>query len=59
MVMRRGQEIEKTTPEAWQLSYAVAEVWAAHNGNGLSDQDYEMQKFIRPKEDKVIQELQV
>ena len=54
MVIRRGQEIEKTTPEAWQLSYAVAEVWAAHNGNGLSDQDYEMQKFIVENAESIV-----
>ena len=53
-VIRRGQEIEKTTPEAWQLSYAVAEVWAAHNGNGLSDQDYEMQKFIVENAESIV-----
>ena len=53
-VIRRGQEIEKTTPEAWQLSYAVAEIWAAHNGNGLSDQDYEMQKFIVENAESII-----
>ena len=54
MVIRRGQEIEKTTPEAWQLSYEVAEVWAAHNGNGLSDQDYEMQKFIVENAESIV-----
>ena len=53
-VIRWGQEIEKTTPEAWQLSYAVAEVWAAHNGNGLSDQDYEMQKFIVENAESIV-----
>ena len=54
MVIRRGQEIEKTTPEAWQLSYEVAEVWAAHNGKGLSDQDYEMQKFIVENAENIV-----
>jgi hypothetical protein len=54
MVIRRGQEIEKTTPEAWQLSYEVAEVWAAHNGKGLSDQDYEMQKFIVENAESIV-----
>ena len=54
MVIRRGQEIEKTTPEAWQLSYEVAEVWAAHNGKDLSDQDYEMQKFIVENAESIV-----
>ena len=53
-VIRWGQEIEKTTPEAWQLSYEVAEVWAAHNGKGLSDQDYEMQKFIVENAESIV-----
>lgn len=54
MVIKRGQEIEKTTPEAWQLSHEVAEVWAAHNGKGLSDQDYEMQKFIVENAESIV-----
>ena len=46
MIIRRGQEIEKSTPEAWKLSHEVAEIWSEHNGEKLNEQDYEVQKFI-------------
>ena len=46
MIVRRGQEIEKSTPEAWKLSHEVAEIWSEHNGEKLNEQDYEVQKFI-------------
>ena len=46
LIIRRGQEIEKSTPEAWKLSHEVAEIWSEHNGEKLNEQDYEVQKFI-------------
>ena len=46
LIIRRGQEIEKSTPEAWKLSYEVAEIWSEHNGEKLNEQDFEVQKFI-------------
>lgn len=46
MIIRRGQEIEKSTPEAWKLSHEVAEIWSEHSGEKLNEQDYEVQKFI-------------
>ncbi|MBR1524843.1 MAG: JAB domain-containing protein, partial [Lachnospiraceae bacterium] len=46
MLIRRGQEIENSTPDAWRLSHEVAEIWSEHNGEKLNDQDFEVQKFI-------------
>ncbi|MBQ4481819.1 MAG: hypothetical protein II966_01165, partial [Lachnospiraceae bacterium] len=45
-IIKRGQEIEKSTPEAWRLSHEVAEIWSEHNGEKLNEQDFEVQKFI-------------